>query len=291
MTEQKSGSNWFIRFLRFLLRLILVLLLGVLIGAAIFFGIQYAYQKVVVPTQQNTAALSELDTRVNQQWDLIQDNNLDVENRLSVLETNQDDLTNQLSELTTDLEQTAADLEVYKTQQTDLSGKLDEFDQMVSTLSDQIDELSTQNEETQTKLESIDLENSLQPVYQQLETFKILLQVNRSRLFLLQDNYGLAKQELELADAMLNSLLAQVDENKAEEVAIWQSRLALAMSHLPDNPILASDDLEILWSLMANEYTTTDTINQELSATQVIETPTVEPTTTATVTVTPTPKP
>lgn len=288
MTEE-SGSNWFVRFLRVLIRLLLVLLLGILIGAAIFFGIQYAYQQVVIPSQQNTAALAELDTRVNQQWELIQNNNQDVEKRLSNLETNQDDLNNQLAELVANLAQTSADLEVYNTQQNDLSEKVADMDHVVAALGSQIADLSDQNEETKTKLETIDLATTLDPVYQQLETFKILLQINRSRLFLLQDNYGLAQRELELAGAMLDALSAQVREDQADEISIWQSRLDLAISHLPDNPILAADDLEILWSLMADEYNTSTSTDQELSTTQENETEVVEPTVTATVT--PTPKP
>ena len=288
MTEE-SGSNWFVRFLRVLIRLLLVLLLGILIGAAIFFGIQYAYQQVVIPSQQNTAALAELDTRVNQQWQLIQDNNQDVEKRLSILETNQDDLNNRLAELVSNLAQTSADLEVYHTQQNDLSEKVADMDHVVAALGIQIADLSDQNEETKTKLETIDLATTLDPVYQQLETFKILLQINRSRLFLLQDNYGLAQRELELAGAMLDALSAQVGEDQADEISIWQSRLDLAISHLPDSPILAADDLEILWSLMADEYSTSSSTDQELSTTQENETEVVEPTVTATVT--PTPKP
>lgn len=288
MTEE-SGSNWFVRFLRVLIRLLLVLLLGILIGAAIFFGIQYAYQQVVIPSQQNTAALAELDTRVNQQWELIQNNNQDVEKRLSNLETNQDDLNNQLAELVANLAQTSADLEVYNTQQNDLSEKVADMDHVVAALGSQIADLSEQNEETKTKLETIDLATTLDPVYQQLETFKILLQINRSRLFLLQDNYGLAQRELELAGAMLDALSAQVGEDQADEISIWRSRLDLAISHLPDSPILAADDLEILWSLMADEYSTSTSTDQELSTTQKSETEVVEPTVTATVT--PTPKP
>jgi len=288
MTEE-SGSNWFVRFLRVLIRLLLVLLLGILIGAAIFFGIQYAYQQVVIPSQQNTAALAELDTRVNQQWQLIQDNNQDVEKRLSILETNQDDLNNRLAELVSNLAQTSADLEVYHTQKNDLSEKVADMDHVVAALGIQIADLSDQNEETKTKLETIDLATTLDPVYQQLETFKILLQINRSRLFLLQDNYGLAQRELELAGAMLDALSAQVGEDQADEISIWQSRLDLAISHLPDSPILAADDLEILWSLMADEYSTSSSTDQELSTTQENETEVVEPTVTATVT--PTPKP
>jgi hypothetical protein len=288
MTEE-SGSNWFVRFLRVLIRLLLVLLLGILIGAAIFFGIQYAYQQVVIPSQQNTAALAELDTRVNQQWQLIQDNNQDVEKRLSILETNQDDLNNRLAELVSNLAQTSADLEVYHTQQNDLSEKVADMDHVVAALGIQIADLSDQNEETKTKLETIDLATTLDPVYQQLETFKILLQINRSRLFLLQDNYGLAQRELELAGAMLDALSAQVGEDQADEISIWQSRLDLAISHLPDSPILAADDLEILWSLMADEYSTSSSTDQELLTTKENETEVVEPTVTATVT--PTPKP
>lgn len=73
MTEQKKQSSWFGRFLKVLLRLFLTLVFGILVGAALYFGFQFAYQQLVIPTQQNAADLQNFQTRVDQQWELLQD--------------------------------------------------------------------------------------------------------------------------------------------------------------------------------------------------------------------------
>ena len=119
-------------------------------------------------------------------------------------------------------------------------------------------DLTAQNEDLIASVEDLEVEKKLQSIYQELQLFKVLLQVNRSRLFLVQDNYGLAKQELELANELINSLLPSATEVQEKEILLWDARLNLAISHLPDNPILANDDLEILWSLMANGFTNPD---------------------------------
>jgi len=94
MTEQKSRPSGFVRFLQVLLRLILTLLFGIILGAALYFGFQFVYQELIIPTQQNATDLQNLDTRVNQQWDLLQEKNNELEERL----LNSQEFSNNLSE-------------------------------------------------------------------------------------------------------------------------------------------------------------------------------------------------
>ena len=292
MTNQTTQSSVFVRFLRGLLRLILSLLIGILIGAGLYFGFQFVYQQLVIPTQQNAVELQNLNTRVNQQWDLLQQKNEDLESRLSVLESDQKITADQISELGVQIEQNAADLGAFQIQQKDSFDKLDDVGESILELNKQIDVLTAQNEEIQTNLENMEIEKRLLPVYQDVASLKILLQINRSRLFLLQDNYGLAKEELLLADEMLNSLLLSATSDQENEILLWHARLTLAIDHLPANPILANDDLEILWTMMANGFTqknTSDILDENTSSEVSDSTVTPQPPTTVTPTPTPTP--
>jgi septal ring factor EnvC (AmiA/AmiB activator) len=243
-----------------LLRLILTLLFGIILGAALYFGFQFVYQELVIPTQQNTTNLQNLNTRINQQWDLLQEKNKELEDRLSEMESEHENTTDQISELITDIEQISADLDAYQLQQEDLTKQIEKIDQSIIDLMDQNKDLNAKNEDLKASVEDLEVEKKLQPVYQDLQLFKILLQVNRSRLFLIQNNYGLAEQELELANELLNALLLSATEEQENEILLWDARLNLAIGHLPDNPILAGDDLEILWSMMANGFTNPDDI-------------------------------
>ena len=258
MTEQKSRPSGFVRFLQVLLRLILTLLFGIILGAAFYFGFQFVYQELIIPTQQNATDLQNLDTRVNQQWDLLQEKNNELEDRLSEMESDQKNTTDEISELVTDIDQISADLDAYQIQQEDLASQIEKIDQSIVDLMSQNKDLTAQNEDLIASVEDLEVEKKLQSIYQELQLFKVLLQVNRSRLFLVQDNYGLAKQELELVNELLNSLLPSATEVQEKEILLWDARLNLAISHLPDNPILANDDLEILWSMMANGFTNPD---------------------------------
>lgn len=260
MTDQNPKPSAIVRFLKVLLRLILTLLFGIILGAALYFGFQFVYQELVIPTQQNAADLQNMNARINQQWDLLQEKNKELEDRLSEMESDQESTTDQISELITDIEQISADLDAYQLQQEDLTTQIEKIDQSIIDLMDQNKDLNAKNEDLIASIEDMEVEKKLQPVYQELQLFKVLLQVNRTRLFLVQDNYGLAKQELELASELLNSLLLSATELQENEILLWNSRLNLAIGHLPDNPILANDDLEILWSMMANGFTSPDDI-------------------------------
>jgi hypothetical protein len=291
MTEQKKQSSWFGRFLKVLLRLFLTLVFGILVGAALYFGFQFAYQQLVIPTQQNAADLQNFQTRVDQQWELLQDKNKELEDRVSQIESSQKNTTDDLSELMAQNDQAAADLDAYLIQQEDLAAQIDEINQSIIALMDQNKDLASQNDDLVATVEEMEVEKKLQPVYQDLQLFKVLLQINRSRLFLVQDNYGLAKQELNLADDLLNTLLLSATEEQENVILLWDARLNLAIGHLPDNPILANDDLEILWTMMANGFSTPEEMEVLENAEGTNTNLTPQPSATATATATPTPKP
>ena len=258
MTEQTPKSSAFVRFWHGLLRLVLALLIGILLGAGLYFGFLFVYQQLVIPTQQNAIEFQNLNTQVNQQWELLTERNEDLEKRLSVLEQKQESNTNQISELLTEIEQNAANLDAFHIKHDNLVDQLDKYDKLILNLIKQDEIFAANNEDFQTVLENIDLDIKLQPVYQDIAIFKILMQINRSRLFLLQDNYGIAKEELFLADELLNSLLVTSLPDQKDIIMLWDARLNLAINHLPNNPILANDDLEILWKMMANGFTELD---------------------------------
>lgn len=289
MTTEKSKPSGFVRFLQVLLRLILIILIGILIGAGLYFGFKYVYNQVVTPIQQNQAEIQSLNARVNQQWDLLNEKNIDLEERLTQIENDQDLLNNQVSEILTKIDQNEADLEAFDLKFNDLVEKTDNLERGIQDLAKQDEEFQNLNEEIQTSLENMDVDNKVKPLQQEVAIFKILLQINRSRLFLVQDNLGLAEQELLIADEMFESL-SEISPENEEEIASWNARLNLAINHLPNNPVLANDDLEILWTMMSNGFTEAD----ELAESESLDETDVEETVSATETnssLTPTPTP
>lgn len=291
MATEKNKPSFFVRFLRFLLRLILIILIGILIGAGLFFGFKYVYNQVVTPIQENQAEIQSLSTRVSQQWDLINEKNADLEERLTVLESDQDSLSNQISDMATKIDQNAADLEAFDLKYNDLVEKSEEIQAAITNLEEQDEAFFDQNEEFQTTLDNMDVDKKIKPLQEQVAIYKILLQINRSRLFLVQDNLGLAEDELLVAAEMFESLVEISPENE-EEIASWKARLDLAVNHLPNNPILANDDLEILWSMMYNGFTEGSDLSESKSMDETELDETASPTETSSInTPTPTPTP
>jgi hypothetical protein len=258
MADENKQPSGFVRFLRGFLRLILSLIIGILIGAGLYFGFQYLYERVAIPIEQNTAVIQALDTRVNQQWTLLNEKNIEIEDRVSALENDQQLISDQISEILVQIEQNAADLDAYQIKHSDLIENLEEIDESISDLIEQDKVFSSQNEDFQDTIDSMDVDKKIQPIQQEVAIFKILLQINRSRLFLLENNLGLAQDELMLAQEMLATLIDITTPAQEEEFLLWEARLDLAISHLPDNPILANDDLEILWTMMANGFNGTN---------------------------------
>jgi hypothetical protein len=255
MTDQTSKPSAIVRFFRGLLRLVLVLLIGILIGTGLYFGFLFVYQQLVIPTQQNAIEIQNLNTRVNQNWEILTERNTDLDLRVSVLEGDLEKKAIQISELSTEIEQNAADLDAFQIKFRDMNEQLDKYDKLILNLIKQDEIFVVYDEEFQKSLDNLQIDRKLQPVYQDITLFKVLLQINRSRLYLLQDNYGIAKDELILAKELLNSLLSTASPDQEEIISLWDARLNLAISHLPTNPILANDDLDILWKMMANGFT------------------------------------
>lgn len=291
MANEKTKPSGFAHLLLVLVRLILIILLGTLIGVGLFFGFKYAYNQIVTPIRQNQTEIQSLNNRVNQQWDLIQEKNADLDDRLTLLESDQDSLNDQVSEMIIRIEQNAADLEALDLKFTDLVEKSDDLEEAIVNLEEQDEQFSSINDEFQTILENMDVENQIKPLKQDIAIFKILMQINRSLIFLIQDNLGIAEEELLVANQLLENLSA-ISQDNEEEIATWKARLDLAIGHLPNNPALASDDLEILWSLMYNGFNeASDLLESESLEEGEVEETDQSSETSSSMTPTPTPKP
>ena len=90
----------------------------------------------------------------------------------------------------------------------------------------------------------------LNVVRQELKQVKAMELLSRSRLYLMQNNYGSAKDDIENASTVLLALKDEVPDYQQATVEEWIARLELAADNLPDKPALASDDLEIAWRLL-----------------------------------------
>ncbi|PKO12368.1 MAG: hypothetical protein CVU39_24375 [Chloroflexi bacterium HGW-Chloroflexi-10] len=282
--KQPSGIG---NFFRGLLRLIIAILIGLIIGAALYAAGAYLFSEAIIPTQQNTVALSHIDQRVNEQWVLLQQRNDSLEKRLSNLEVQYTQDLDRITELSAVQEEITRKLETLITDIGNLNRKLENAEKALAALEKNQTSLSEEQLGLQKNLDELEIDALIQPIYLDVQTIKTMQQINRSRLYLLQDNYGSAKTELELASTMLANLITKASFKEQDLLLLWRARLDLAISNLPAHPELANDDLEILWSMMSNGLLTQPTPSPET----IIETPQDEAQPTGTPTPAGTPEP
>lgn len=235
------------RFFRFLLRLVLVFVVLTVIGVGLYLGLPWLYQRYVVPVEQNTAEMRELRS---QQEQTVQELT-DLQTRLETLETMQ----NQHDQSLTELDGRVTEIE------TEVAART----RSLAALEERQSELQTQNESSAAELE------------RQIKLLKSMELLSRARLFMYQSNFGLAKQDVQIARDLLGSIEPADSGTLREELGVVLFRLDLTLSSLPDFPVAASDDLDIAWQILLSGLPQ--------------ETPTLPATPTAAGTASPTPSP
>jgi hypothetical protein len=131
------------------------------------------------------------------------------------------------------------------------TAQIDRLEADITALQTELDETKNRvTAEIQASLE-IQLEDNndktLIELRHQVMTTRALDMLGRGRLYLAQSNFGLAKEDIQAA----RDLLAQLQSETGDEV-LGQvvARLDLALSNLPEFPVVASGDLEIAWQVL-----------------------------------------
>lgn len=232
---------------RALLRLILLAMLIVGFGALIYYGIPYLRDKFIAPVEQNAARVGKLESEI------------------ATLQTQLTEINDRLTEANIQITQT--------------NSRIDEIEQSIQAHSASLEKL----EAMQTTLETQIKENdgkTLQTLKHEIMLTRALDTLARARLYLAQSNFGLAKVDVQSA----RDLLLELQTGSGDEVlAQAATRLDLALSNLPEFPVVASGDLEIAWQILMTGKTTATVIPEPTS----IGTPSPEPALELTVTATP----
>lgn len=151
------------------------------------------------------------------------------------------------------LEENTAQIQELETEIESLQTQLDEINSRVGVLEDSVEAHTVsieKLEEMQASLETQLQENNdavLLELKHEVMFTRALDILARGRLYLAQSNFGLAKIDVQTA----RDLLAELQAEK-EDVVLAKAieRLNLALSNLPDFPVVASGDLEIAWQIL-----------------------------------------
>jgi septal ring factor EnvC (AmiA/AmiB activator) len=226
------------RLARFVLRLLFVLVIGVGLGLAIYFGVPAVYRKYVEPVQANTERLDEMEAALAADQEQSRADRAALDARLAEIE-------GQLAQQTEALAALQSDVSAHANRLRDLSG-----------LPDRLDALESEMEDTATRLAALeaslaDAESPTQRLGRRLEMVRALEALTRARLWLTQDNLGLAADDIQMARDILARVAEEGPETEASVLTPIIARLDLALQDLPDSPVVASDDLDIAWGQLA----------------------------------------
>jgi hypothetical protein len=84
----------------------------------------------------------------------------------------------------------------------------------------------------------------------QIDLLKGMELLSRARLFMYESNFGLARQDVQIARDLLAKIQPDAPRPLADELEAVVERLDMTLSNLPDFPVAASDDLDIAWQIL-----------------------------------------
>jgi uncharacterized phage infection (PIP) family protein YhgE len=197
----------------------LLIVLG-LLSLALYLALPWFYQTFVRPVEQNTAQVRELQTwKEEAEGDLA-----DLQTKLGTIESVQ----NGHDESLKAMDERLSDIETEINARTESLAALERLQS----------ELEQQNQ-----VISADLER-------QIDLLKAMELMSRARLSMYQSNFGLAKQDVQIARDLLAGIETEASTTLAKDLDAVVLRLDMTLSNLPDFPVAASDDLDIAWQIL-----------------------------------------
>lgn len=234
--KNKETPNGFIKALKALWRLFLLLVTGVILGGVIYWGFIQLYVNAVQVGQTTLSRLNVVETQNAQQQSQMITRLDQFAQRIGELEKQQ----SQQSESNSDLQSRVQTLEQMVEKQGLLLGRLDVLDNRISALESDIT-TNTKNDQ--------DLKNAIladdSPVAvtkREVKVLKAMELISRAKLYLMQNNVGLARSDIEMAHQSLLALKEETPEYQKPVVDEWLQRVELVLKNLPGYPVLAADD-------------------------------------------------
>lgn len=242
---QGAGRSLLGRAVRIVLGLFLSLILGIGLGVTAYLTLPYLYRDLTEPTADNARRINTLER--------------DLQDARAEAEASQHTGQEQLSELETQLAEQAgtlagleADLQELASEQPNQT----QFTRALSALEKQVDGQGKILEDLQDRLNGVEsaLAEDQTPrdrMQRDLLLTRAMVSVVRARLWLLENNLGSATLEVQAAQDLVSQVIAVASEQDLPSIQAVADRLGLTLVELETAPLVAGDDLEIVWKLLA----------------------------------------
>ncbi len=255
------GQRLFDAFMR-LLRALLLLIVLAAFGAFLFWSLPRLYNAFVLPVQEHGVRIEDLQAQQDQLAAQLTEQNTALMARIQELEAARDADKQTIAELSARLETLNADLSALSAAQQAAEGQLETYQQSLSALQSDLDaldaQLTTLQADLQTAQESLTLmgdylasqDAPVTVLYREVQMVKAMELLTRSRIFLVRNDMGKARQDVQDAYDLLAELrpLTYGEQQAALEDIL--TRLDLVLQDFTRNPALLQDDMESAWRLL-----------------------------------------
>lgn len=231
------------RFFQVLLRVFLAALFGLLLGVGLYWGVPALFQAFMEPVEANTARLADIGSELNSIQEDHRDSQTRLNERLAALEAEGVTRQERLSELDGAIASLQDGQEVHRDQLEELS----ETEERLETIEARLNALEADLAELEQEERALTGE-SLETQFARLRIMELIA---RARLEILNENYGLARENLAFAQVASEELMDASDGFGEGNLGGVAERLESAASALGESPVVAAEDLEAAWRLLA----------------------------------------
>ena len=211
----------------------------------------------LVNSEFEVAAPSELQREVNGLSENVDTLDADLASMQSALANDLDTQAEKLDMLETALATAVSDAEAAEASNSEglltLQTDLNQSNRRIDELGGGLDALEADLEDSNTavtELETAYTENAItqEELQYTIALFRAWEMIARARLRLIENNFGLAEADAAQALRMIDFLIDNNDRENPDNLRIIQTRLALALSNLPNDTEQANTDLETAWN-------------------------------------------
>lgn len=239
-----GGRSLLGRAFRIVLGLFLSLILGIGLGVTAYLTLPYLYRDLTEPAADNASRINSLER--------------DLQDARAEAEAAQQTGRDRLSELDRQLVEQAealADLEAQLEELALEQPNQTRFTRALSALENRVDAQGESLEDLQGRLSDMEstLAEDLTPrnrMQRDLLLTRAMVSVVRARLWLLENNLGSATLEVEAAQDLISEVIATASGEDLPSMLAVADRLELTLVELDTAPLVAADDLEVVWKLL-----------------------------------------
>ena len=313
---QPQPVGWFTRLMKIIIRLFFALVIGLALGAGIYFGVNALFSNIIQSIQVNSQQIDGLETRLQLAEDQQVQRNSTITTRLQAVEISNDQQKASFDELQGRIDTLEADqaalletatselgkiLDKAAKDQADMLAELGNLNADLKSLHSELNTLGRDFDSLQAEIDTLNKAGAsgeerlqlmetewakqlsvLTAMDHQLQLFKAIELLTRSRYYLVQNNLGLAGQEIQTTYELLLQIEADIPDYQAATYSEILTELESAQANLPEKPVAAADHVDSAWNMLMQGL-------PDMPQDEAVSEP--NPTPTAEATPTPTPKP